>query len=74
MSEEYPKQTYSFRWYLVRWLCQFVDIVEGIIGVLSLGFVRPNWSLNIAFYLCKQQGIHQRKQKEKWDLKQKEKK
>jgi hypothetical protein len=43
-------------WYFARWLICFVEIVEGLAGVLTLGFWRPVLTLKLAFYMLKNEG------------------
>lgn len=29
---------YSFRWYVLRWLLSIAMIIDGVVGMISLGF------------------------------------
>ena len=39
------KKTGRFKYYFLRWVTHWIQIVEGVCGVVSLGFFNPIWSL-----------------------------
>jgi len=34
--------------YLLRWLIAWASLLDGIVGVLTLGFYQPSWQLEMA--------------------------
>lgn len=34
-------------YYLIRWLVCWVKIIDGVLGVMTLGFFRPNLSFKL---------------------------
>jgi len=33
-----------------RWLMAWIELIESVLKILTLGFLRPLWSFNLCFY------------------------
>lgn len=51
------EQGYQFRWYLFRWLIGFLDVVEGVCCIVTLGLYTPRFSLKLCFYMMRFQKV-----------------
>jgi hypothetical protein len=39
--------------WLLKWLCSWAKVIDGVVGILTLGFIMPHLTLEVAKQLAK---------------------